>query len=304
MKTAFSLIAAGLVALALVSPAPAASLLGGLIRTGVDSGNGSGLVTSNQDGSIGIGGSNGASVDLGGLGGALGGVAGGGSSGGLGGLGGLGSGSTGVPGVAEVSTGQSSGGGTSVGVSLLGGGSDLSLNPLGLLGDGGSLTASLPGLGGLGGLGGTPGAPGQPGAPGAPGGNGSNGFNGFGGYNGYNGYNGAPGSAGVTIPGNVSSRLRSVLAVLAARDWIRMVNGRAICLGRFGSAEISSLLPRKDWAGLNAALPQYAEDIATLRQLLANCLSPQQRQALNVRDLNRVVGIDVGRNGTPVVYFL
>jgi hypothetical protein len=289
MKTAFTLIAAGLVTLAFASPSPAASLLGGLIKTGPDSGNGSGLITSNGDGGVGVGGTNGVSVNLGdGLGGL------GGGGGGLGGVLG-GGGSTGVPGVAEVSASQTSGGGTKAGVSLLGGGNDLKLNPLGLLGNGGSLTASLPGLGGLGGTGGTPGAPGTPGI------NGSNGFNGFGGIN---GYNGVKGSSGVYIPSNVSSRLRSILAMLAARDWIRLVNGRAICLGRFGSAEISSILPRRDWAGFNAALPQYAQDIATLRQLLANCMSPQQRQALNLRDLNRVVGIDLGRNGTPVVYFL
>ena len=92
--------------------------------------------------------------------------------------------------------------------------------------------------------------------------------------------------------------------MLAARDWIRMVNGRAICLANFGVAEISTALPQKDWAGLNAALPQYAQDIATLRQLLANCRSSSQRQALNVRDLNRVIGIDIARNGMPVLYML
>ncbi len=284
MRSFLSLIAAGALTLAFASATPGASLLGGLIKTGSDSGNGSGLISTNGNGSIGVGGSNGVSVNLGGL-------TGGGSGGG-----GI---NTGVPGVAEVSVGQGSGG-TTIGATLLGGGNDLSVNPLGLLGNGGAITVSLPGLGGLGG---SPGAPGEPGSPGSPGTPGSNGSNGFGGYNGYNGYNGANG-AGFYIPDNISSRLRAILAMLAERDWIRMVNGRAICLGRFGTAEISSLLPRKDWARLNAALPQYAQDIATLRQLLANCMSPMQRQALNVRDLNRVVGIDLDRNGTPVVYFL
>lgn len=284
MKIALSLIAASVLTFAFASPAPAGSLLGGLIKTGSDSGNGSGVVSGNSNGSIGLGGSNGVSVNLGGLGG------GSGGSGGLGGLsGGLGSGNTGLPGVAEVSTGQGSNGGTSAGVSLLGGGNDLTVNPLGLFGTGGGLTASLPGLGGLGGA---------PGGPGAPGSNGNNGFGGA------NGYNGVSGSNGVYIPTDVSSRLRFILAMLAERDWIRMVNGRAICLGRFGSAEVSSMLPRRDWAKLNAALPQYAQDIATLRQLLANCMSAQQRQALGARDLNRVIGIDVGRTGTPVVYLL
>lgn len=265
MKLIFSLVAAGVLSVAVATPGSAASLLGGLINTGSDSGNGSGLVSTNSNGSIGVGGSDGVSVNLGGLGGGLG-----------------GSGSTGVPGVADVS-----GSGSNYDVTLLGGGGGtFSTNPLGLLGGDGGLGVTLPGFGG---------GNGGPGAPGAPGLNGSNG------YNGYNGYNGAN---GVYIGTNVSSRLRSILAMLAQRNWIRMVNGRAICLGYFGTAEVSSVLPPKDWAGLNAALPQYAQDIATLRQLLANCRAPQQRQALNVRDLNRVIGIGIGQGGMPVVYML
>lgn len=271
MKVILGLIAASVFSVTMATPAAPASLLGGLINTGSDSGNGSGLISNNSNGSLGVGGSNGVSVNLGGLGGGLG-----------------GSGSTGVPGVADISTGQSSGGGTTLGASLLGGGgTTLGLNPLGLFGNSGGLNVSLPGFGGGNGGPGTPGAPGAPGA------------NGYGGYNGYNGQNG-----GVYIGTNVSSRLRSILAMLAQRNWIRMVNGRAICLGYFGTAEISSVLPAKDWANLNAALPQYAQDIATLRQLLANCRTPQQRQALNVRDLNRVIGIGVGQGGVPVVYML
>jgi hypothetical protein len=249
--------------------------LGGLINTGSDSGNGSGLVSSNDNGSIGVGGSGGVSVNLGGaLGGDGGGV--------LGGLGGSG-GSTGVPGVAEIS-----GNGSGVNASLLGGGG----TSLSLLGS----NVTLPGLGGLG-LGGGPGAPGAPGAPG------SNGF-GSNGSNGYNGFSGGNGSNGITLPGNISSRLRSILAMLAARDWISLANGRAICLSNFGTAEVTSMLPQKDWSDLNRALPSYAQDIATLRQLLANCRSSSQRQALNVRDLNRVIGIDVNSRGEPILYML
>lgn len=260
MKTVFGLIAAGMLSVAMASPASAASLLGGLINTGTDSGNGSGLVSNNSNGSIGVGGSDGVSVNLGGLDG--------------------GSGSTGVPGVVDVS-----GSGTNYDASLLGGGgSSFSFNPFGVLGGDGRIGVSLPGFGG---------GNGGPGTPGA------NGSNGYGGVNGYNGQNG-----GVYIGNNISSRLRSILAMLAQRNWIRMVNGRAICLGNFGTAEVSSVLPAKDWADLNAVLPQYAQDIATLRQLLANCRTPQQRQALNVRDLNRVIGIGIGQGGMPVVYML
>lgn len=266
MKTIFgTMAAAAVLCAALAGPAGAASLLGGLIGTGSDSGNGSGLVSNNSNGSIGVGGSNGVSVNPVSL------------TGGLGG-----SGSTGVPGVADVS-----GSGTNYNVNLLGGGGTNFGVPLGS--DGG-LNFSLPGFGGTNG---------GPGGPGAPGTNGGNGY----GYNGYNGYNGASGG-GFYVGNNVSGRLRGILAMLAQRNWIRMVNGRAICLGNFGTAEISSVLPSRDWAGLNAALPQYAQDIATLRQLLANCRSSQQRQALNARDLNRVIGIGVGQGGQPIVYML
>jgi len=290
MKKAFVFATIGLLAIALAPlPAQSASLLGGLLNTGADSGNSSGLISNNSNGSIGVGGSNGVSVNLGGL------------SGGLGGLGGGlgGNGNTGVPGVAEVSSGQSSGGGSTVGVNLLGGGgTNLGVNPLGLLGNGGGLNVSLPGLGGLG-LNGQPGAPGTPGTPGSNGVgyNGSNGYNGYG-YNGSNGYNGINGLDGI------SSRLRKILQILADRDWISLENGRAVCLNNFGATEISQILPQKDWPAFNRALPSYAQDIATLRQLLANCRSTTQRQALNVRDLNRVIGIDIAQNGTPVLYFL
>ena len=284
--------AAASIALALLiaSPASSASLLGGLINTGSDSGNTSDLISSNSDGSTGVGGTNGISINTGGLTGGLG-----------GGLGGLPSGDTAAPGVADISTGTSSGGGTQAGVSLLGGGgTSISTNPFGLLGNGGSGSLTLPGLGGTSGTPGTPGRPGTPGTPGTPG---FAGLPGGGGSNGLTGINGRNGG-GFVIPGNASNRLRSILAMLAQRDWIRMVNGRAICLANFGTAEVSSWLPQRDWAGLNAALPQYAQDIATLRQLLANCRSGAQRQALDVRDLNRVIGIDVASNGTPVLYML
>ena len=280
--------AAASIALALLiaSPASSASLLGGLINTGSDSGNTSDLISSNSDGSTGVGGTNGISINTGGL---------------TGGLGGVPTGDTGAAGVADISTGTSSGGGTQAGVSLLGGGgTSISTNPFGLLGNGGSGSLTLPGLGGTSGTPGTPGRPGTPGTPGTPG---FAGLPGGGGSNGLTGINGRNGG-GFVIPGNASNRLRSILAMLAQRDWIRMVNGRAICLANFGTAEVSSWLPQRDWAGLNAALPQYAQDIATLRQLLANCRSGAQRQALDVRDLNRVIGIDVASNGTPVLYML
>ena len=78
-------VAAGFVlALIIATPASSASLLGGLINTGADSGNSTGLVSNNSNGSIGAGGTNGVSVNTGGLTGGL-------------GSGGLGGGSLGVP---------------------------------------------------------------------------------------------------------------------------------------------------------------------------------------------------------------
>ncbi|MEO9229761.1 MAG: hypothetical protein ABI216_12580 [Devosia sp.] len=182
-------------------------------------------------------------------------------------------------------------------MSLLGGGgTTIGTNPLGLLGNGGGLLVSLPNLGGLG-LNGTPGRPGAPGHDGV-------GYNGSNGYNGYNGSGSANGSAGVNGLNGISSRLRAILQMLADRDWIQLENGRALCLTSFGATEISQILPSKDWPAFNRALPAYAQDIATLRQLLANCHSSTQRAALNVRNLNRVIGIDISRNGTPVLYML
>lgn len=288
MKIVHGLIAAGILAASLYSaPASALSLLGGLVNTGSDSGNGSGLVSTNDNGSIGVGGSNGISINTGGLTGGLGGGLGDGTGG-----------SVGVPGVAEISTGSGAGGGTTAGLTLLGGGNSSTSNPLGLLGNGGGLTVSLPGLGG------TNGTPGTPGRPGTNGTNGLSGVGGSSGFNGFNGFNGTAGRDGVTIPGNVSPQLRALLAMLAQRGWMQLVNGRAICLSGFGTAEVSSWLPQRDMRSLYSAMSQYSGDIATLRQLLANCRSGAQRQALNVRDLNRVIGIDVGSNGMPVLYML
>ena len=68
MKTVHGLVAASLLVATLsASPVGAASLLGGLINTGADSGNSSGVVSNNSDGSVGVGGSNGVSVNLNGL---------------------------------------------------------------------------------------------------------------------------------------------------------------------------------------------------------------------------------------------
>jgi hypothetical protein len=112
-------------------------------------------------------------------------------------------------------------------------------------------------------------------------------------------------SAGAfTIPQGISSRLKTLLRILAERDYLRISNGRAVCLNSFGIAEVAGWVPRKDWGALQKALASYSQDIYTLRQLLANCRSNAQRQALNITQLNRVIALDIGRDGRPVLFML
>ena len=358
MKSVVGLLAAGLLATSLIPlNANGASLLGGLVKTGEDSGNSNQVISlGSSDGgsSIGLLGSEGVSVNLGGgsvpiVGDLLGGdgsnsgsvpVVGGllgGSNGGLPVVGDLlgGNGVTlpvdlgdvdiGVPGVAGVSTSPAQGGGTSVGIELLGGGGgSVSSNPLGLLGNGG-INVSLPGLGdigggdddddGGGGTGGNGGNGGNGGGSGG-GGNGGGGSGGNGGGSGGSGGNGSGGGgtivkyfsndsgSGFVIPQGISSRLKALLRILAERDYLRISNGRAVCLNSFGIAEVAGWVPQKDWGALQKALATYSQDIYTLRQLLANCRSNAQHQALNLTQLNRVIAIDIGNDGRPVLFML
>jgi hypothetical protein len=207
--------------------------------------------------------------------------------------------SVGVPGVLEVSGTPNSGGGSSVGISVLGGTPQGTTNPLGLLGNGGGIGIGLPGLGGLtgGGNGG-----------GGNGGNGGNGGtpiinvyanNGGSTFTGGNGGNGGS----FTVPSNISSRMQTLLRALAARNYLRLANGKAVCLTSFNVAEVGGWIPQKDWGVMQQTLGSYAQDIYTLRQLLANCRSATQRQALNLTDLKRVIAIDI-KNGQPLLYLL
>ena len=211
--------------------------------------------------------------------------------------------SIGVPGVVEISGTQNGSGGSNVGVSLLGGTPQGNVNPLNLLGSGGGLGIGLPGLGG------------RTGDHGGNGGNGGNGGGGTGGppiINVYastggstlsGGNGGAGGNGGFTVPANASSRMQMLLKVLAARNYLRLANGKAVCLAAFDVAEVGNWIPQKDWPALQRSLGTYSQDIYTLRQLLANCRSATQRQALNLTSLNRVIAIDI-RNGQPVLYML
>lgn len=285
MKAILKVAALFIAASAFSLDASAGSLLGGLVTTGSDSGNSSGLIslgTSSSTTSVGVGGSDGVSVNLP-IGGKT--TSSGGSS-------------IGVPGVVDVST-SSSGSGSNVGVKLLGGsGGSLSTNPLGLLGSDGGVTVGLPNLGGITGGGGNDGG----------GGNGGNGGNGS--VNVYiQGANGGGRTISRTtnnsfeIPSGISDRLRLLLRILAERDYLRVSDGRAVCLNAFGIAEVANWVPRGEWGALQKALGKYSDDIYLLRQLLANCRSAAQRQALNLTDLNRVIAIDI-QGGRPVLYML
>src|SRR5690606_35669704 len=116
--------------------------------------------------------------------------------------------------------------------------------------------------------------------------------------------NNSGGGNSFAIPSGISSRLQALLRILAERDYLRISNGRAVCLNSFGVAEVASWVPRKDWGSLQKALAGYSQDIYVLRQMLANCRSAAQRQALNLTQLNRVIAIDVGRDGRPVLFML
>jgi hypothetical protein len=51
-------------------------------------------------------------------------------------------------------------------------------------------------------------------------------------------------------------------------------------------------------------LATNSQDIYTLRQLLANCRSAEQRQALTLTQLNRFIAIDINMNGQPLLFML
>jgi hypothetical protein len=337
MKFACTILLAGALTLTFTPLAGAASLLGGLITTGEDSGNAGGLVSNNDNGSLGLLGEGGVAVNLpSGDGSPVGNLLGGGGDNPvgdlLGGTGdvGLGGGSAGVEGLATIDTNSDSGG-TNLGITLLGGGGDeITSNPGGLLGGDGGINIGLPDLGGLvpgdnggsgggsGGDGGNGGNGGSGGGNGNGGGSGGNGGNGGGGGSG-GGDGGSGGGGGGTggivinyygstnsgvLPGGVSSRLKALLRILAERDYLRLSNGRAVCLNAFGTAEVAGWIPQKDWGALQQALANYSQDIYALRQLLGNCRSATQRQALNLTNLNRVIGLDIGKDGRPVLFML
>lgn len=241
------------------------------------------------------------------LGGSGGGVVndllGGGSSGGGGGLIGnnglvdldtSGDGNFGVTGIATINLGTE--GGTSAGVTVLGGNghNDLDLPLGGLLGGNSNLGIDLPGLGGLMGSNGDDGAPGAPGRPGR------DGVNGVNGSNGYHGNNGRNGGAGGVLTLN-TSKLKFLLAMLQNRAWLRFAAGNAVCLPGYGVANIQGWLPQKDMPQMQQLVASYAQDIYTLRTMLSKCRAKGGR--IGEAELNRAIAVDI-QNGMPVLFVL
>ena len=206
-------------------------------------------------------------------------------------------GSIGVPDVAEVHV--QTGGSTRVDVEVLGGGGGSLGLPLdSLLGGNSGIGISLPGGGGGGGTPGTPGAPGAPGLPGLPGVNGTPGATGVATIN---RTFGGGGGGGISITTN-SSRLRTLLGILEARHYLRFAAGRGVCLPAFGVANVGAWIPQRDHGQLQRVLQAYSGDIQQLRRLLANCSA--NRGLISRADMDRVIGVDIRRDGTTVLFLL
>jgi hypothetical protein len=96
---------------------------------------------------------------------------------------------------------------------------------------------------------------------------------------------------------NGSPRLRTILRVLQNRAWLPLVQGRQLCLRRFGIADVGSWVRPGEREHLHRLLGAFVEDIALLRQLLNRCRNGQQRRI----DIGRVVGVDLRADGLVVM---
>jgi hypothetical protein len=105
------------------------------------------------------------------------------------------------------------------------------------------------------------------------------------------------GSAGAD---GLTGKLRMLFEILLARDYLQVARGQRICLDAFGTASVSGWVPQRDWAELQGVLSQFSGDIYALRQMLANCRSQQ----LALTELNRVIAIDIGADGRPILFLL
>jgi hypothetical protein len=100
---------------------------------------------------------------------------------------------------------------------------------------------------------------------------------------------------------NVRNRLQMLIAMLQNRAWMRFVAGNGVCLPPYAVASVPDMLNRREERQFNSVVATFANEIAQMRQMMANCRKGPRLQA---QDINRVIGVGIGQNGTPVLYVL
>jgi hypothetical protein len=98
-----------------------------------------------------------------------------------------------------------------------------------------------------------------------------------------------------------SNKLQMLLAMLQNRGWMRFVAGNGVCLPPYAVASVRDMLNRREERRFEEIVATFANDISTMRQMMANCRKGPRLQA---QDINRVIGVGIGQNGTPVLYVL
>lgn len=103
-----------------------------------------------------------------------------------------------------------------------------------------------------------------------------------------------------TIAQSRSNKLRMLLGILQNCEWLRFAAGNGVCLPPFAVTQVREMLNSREERQLNDLIAGFAEDIATMRSMMANCDGTR----LNPGDINRVIGVGVTSNGAPVLYVL
>ena len=98
-----------------------------------------------------------------------------------------------------------------------------------------------------------------------------------------------------------NGKLSFLLAILQNRGWMNFVAVRGLCLPPFAVTQVRDMLNRREERQLDGVLAAFANDIATMRSLMANCRNGTR---LTAADINRIVGVGISRNGTPMLYLL
>ena len=110
---------------------------------------------------------------------------------------------------------------------------------------------------------------------------------------------GRNGSANQSVTGR--SKLQMLIAMMQNRGWMRFVAGNGVCLPPYAVASVTDMLNRREERQFNGVVATFANDIATMRQMMANCRKGPRLQA---QDINRVIGVGIGQNGAPILYVL